>query len=143
MEEAYRALEKNDTSTFRKFHTLAMRQKEKHGFRYPEKEGLLEAMSLVFDNRMEEANTLAKEKLTESEYRHLATVILTNMGDWEEAMTSYNAERELFLAERANVFEADKAEMKELIGNNELEANNMRLRLEAARLEIEHNKAVA
>ena len=143
LEEAYLAFEKNDTSTFRKFHTLAMRQKEKHGFRYPEKEGLLEAMNLVFNNRMEEANTLAKEKLTESEYRHLATVILTNMGDWKEAMTSYNAERELFLAERANVFEADKAEMKELIGNNELEANNMRLRLEAARLEIEHNKAVA
>ena len=143
LEEAYLAFENNDTTTFRKYQTLAMSQKEKHGFRYPEKERLLEAMRLVFDNHMDEANKLAKEKLTESEYRHLATVILTNMGDWAETMTSYNEERNLFFEERANVFEADKAEMKELIGNNELEASNVRLRLEAARLEIEHNKAVA
>ena len=143
MEEAMLAFEKNDTARFNKLYEKAEKQKEKYGFRYRDKELMLELMQLTFEGETDEALKLAEKSLPRLEYYHLKTAIHSNEGEWAKALDSYEyemTERQRLLA---GVFNNDRNEMNEIIGNNNLKAENMKLRLDAARLEIEHNKAEA
>lgn len=143
IEEAFLAFETNDTLNFNRLYALAIKQKEKYGYRYPDKEAMLEVMHLTYAGREADAVALAKERLTEFNYKHLATCILKNEKKWDLAAATFLEERKQYVKEQAKVFDSDKTEMNEMIGNNKLEAYNVRLKLEAANLEIEHHKALA
>ena len=143
LEEAMLAFELNDTARFRKLYDRADEQQKKHGFRYPNNQLTVELMEMVFDNETEEAISLANSSLDSLSKCHLLTAIKTNEKKWDEAFAWLNKENMERKKLRAKVYDNDQNEMNDIIGNNNLEANNMSLRLKAANLQIEHNKATA
>ena len=143
VEEAFYAFETNDTARFRKMVEITRKQKEKHGFRYPDKEILLALQEMALDRKDNHVFALAKKQLSEREYYHFLTVVFSNEQKWADALASYEQEMRVKHRQLADIYESDRKEMNEIIGNNNLSTENMRLKLFAANLEIERKKTQA
>ena len=143
VEEAFYAFETNDTARFRKMVEITRKQKEKHGFRYPDKEILLALQEMALDRKDNHVFALAKKQLSEREYYHFLTVVFSNEQKWADALANYEKEMRVKHRQLADIYESDRKEMNEIIGNNNLLTENMRLKLFAANLEIERKKTQA
>lgn len=141
LEEAFHAFETNDTARFRRMVAKAKMQKEKHGFRYPDKEKLLALQEMVVDGKDGQMFAKAVKELPEREYFHFLTAVFINEQQWAPALAHYEQEMKVKHRQMAAIYESDRKEMNEIIGNNNLSTENMRLKLIAANLEIERKKA--
>ena len=86
---------------------------------------------------------MAKKQLSEREYYHFLTVVFSNEQKWADALANYEKEMRVKHRQLADIYESDRKEMNEIIGNNNLLTENMRLKLFAANLEIERKKTQA
>ena len=143
MEEAFIAFHVNDTSTFNRMYDKVADMKEKHGYRYPDKEQKMEIYRMLIDGERDKAISIAQEAFSPYQFAHLLVTMHINRDEWKEACETAKAEKGYRMLEEVRTFERDRAEMNDIIGINSLEADNLRLRLEAARLDIVENKARA
>ena len=137
IEKARLAYETNDKPAFAKLYSEIRKMKAENGFRYPYEERMLEITNMLFNGERDKALEKAQRELTDEGFMRIAELDCAQNGKWKEACEIFQQEVVLHRNKMNAVFEADRNEMSDIVGNNILETKNIQMKLASANLHIE------